>query len=65
MLEGVCKFTMKRRDPDRPDKSAWCETHDRWAEVCSGDPLESTLRHLVKDAEKPVKTCPHCGEVLE
>lgn len=60
-----CNFTLKRRDPERPERSAWCSVHDQWSEECAGDPIDATLGHIVADAERAPKLCPHCKKELE
>ncbi len=64
-MDDVCNFTMRRIEPDKPARTAWCLTHKRWAELCDGDPIDATLSHLNKDAEPKAKTCPHCGGDLD
>lgn len=59
-----CNFTLRRLDPDKPEKAAWCQTHNQWAEACTGDPIDATLGHLTEAAKTAPKVCPHCGGKL-
>jgi hypothetical protein len=64
-MDLVCHFTLKKRDPERLEKEAWCMTHLRWAEHCDADPIDATLSHLEREGGRKVKTCPHCGGKLD
>jgi hypothetical protein len=64
-MEPVCYFTLKKRDPERLEKEAWCMKHLRWADECAGDPIDATLSHLEREGGRKIKTCPHCGGKLD